>query len=378
MKRRIASFGLGWGLLLAASSGFGQPSLEEIPELTLLSGSPLHVPLLGQDPSGEAIRFSATTSDELVTATVLEGNRSLRIHVANFGVMTFELFDGRAPRATHRIVELADGGFYNGMIFHRVIDDFVIQGGDPTGTGAGASGLGPFDDQFHVDLQHNRTGLISMAKAGDDSNDAQFFITEGPQRHLDFNHTIFGILVRGEDVREAISQVSVDSNDRPEEDVVIESAESFIDEQDGVLMLKAPEGATGSVDVTVTAQNASGLEASRTFRVNVTPDTVNSPPFLADIPEITTKVDTPVTYQLEAIDVEGDPAKFLDQNSMSGNGLPIPVIANPNLVHSVDFDTGLLTISPTNGLTGTHVLSVATAVSIDAVDYQVVTIVIEP
>jgi cyclophilin family peptidyl-prolyl cis-trans isomerase len=81
----------------------------------------------------------------------------------------------------------------------------VIQGGDPTGTGSGGSPLGDFDDQFHVDLQHNRTGILSMAKSFDDTNDSQFFITEGAQRHLDFNHSIFGILVEGESVRQSIS-----------------------------------------------------------------------------------------------------------------------------------------------------------------------------
>ena len=69
--------------------------------------------------------------------------------------MVFQLFEGRAPRATEQIITLANDGFYDGIIFHRVIDEFVIQGGDPTGTGSGGSDLGDFDDQFHVDLQHN-------------------------------------------------------------------------------------------------------------------------------------------------------------------------------------------------------------------------------
>ena len=378
MNCRLASAVLAGGLALAANPGFGQPLLEEIPETDILSGSPLHIPLRGQDAAGQAITYTATTSDELVSATALQGNRSLRIRVANFGLMVFELFDGRARRATDRIVQLANGGFYNGVIFHRVIDNFVIQGGDPTGTGTGGSELPNFADQFHVDLQHNRTGLLSMAKAADDSNNSQFFVTEGRQRHLDFQQSIFGILVRGEDVRDAISNVAVGGDERPVDDVVIEAAESFVDEQNGVLMLKAPEGATGAVDVTVTARNPGGQEASRTFRVNVTPDTINSAPFLADIPEIRTKVDTAVTYQLEAIDVEGDPASFLDQNTMSGNGVAVPVIAHQNLVHNVAFDTGLLTINPTNGLTGAHPISVATAVTPAAVDYQIVTVVIEP
>ena len=159
--------------------------------------------------------FTAVSSDPLVTPTVLTGNRSLRIRVANFGVMVFELFDGRARRATNRIVTLGTSGFYNGVIFHRVINDFVLQGGDPTGTGTGGSTLGSFNDKFHVDLQHNRTGLLSMAKSSDDTNDSQFFITEGPQRHLDFNHSIFGILVEGEAVRQTISNVDDRSRQSP-------------------------------------------------------------------------------------------------------------------------------------------------------------------
>lgn len=363
-------------LLGLASMARSQPTLAPIGEQQLLSGSPLHLSLDGEDPSGK-LTYEITVSDELVTATLLEGNRSLRIQVTGFGDMVFQLFDGRVRRATDHIVELADSGFYDGVIFHRVINDFVIQGGDPTGTGTGGSPLGRFDDQFHVDLQHNRTGLISMAKTSDDTNDSQFFIIEGAQRHLDFNHTLFGILVEGESVREAISQVPVDGDDRPLTSVVMDSVQSFLDEENAVVMLKAPEGATGAVDVTVVARNELGQEARQTFRVDVTPDTVNSAPFLADIPELQTAVDTPITYQLVALDAEGDPSHFLDQSTLAGNGLPVPVRADPNLQYSVDFDSGLLTITPKNGISGRYFVTVATAVSIYDVDYQVVPVLIQ-
>ncbi len=366
------------GAIAIAATGFPQPRFTPIPESTLLAGSPLHVPLDGIDPSGQALTYTAVVSDPLVTATVVSVNRSIRIQVATYGTMVFQLFDGRVRRATNRIATLADSGFYNGVIFHRIINDFIIQGGDPTGTGAGGSPLGNFDDKFHVDLQHNRTGLLSMAKAADDTNDSQFFITEGAQRHLDFIHSIFGLLIEGESVRQQISNVAVDpsGNDRPVADVVMESVSTFVDTQNAVLMLKAPEGATGAVDVTVTVQNSSGTSTSQTFRVNVTPDTINSPPFLADIPEITTPIDTDVTYQLVAIDTEGDPAFYLDQQSMSANGLPIPVSAPLSMQYTVDFDTGLLTVSPRNGISGVQRISVATAVSPNAVDYQVVRVVV--
>ena len=218
-----------------------------------------------------------------------------------------------------------------------------------------------------------------MAKSFDDTNDSQFFITEGPQRHLDFNHSIFGILVEGEAVRQSISAVPVGAEGRPATNVVIESARSFVDEENAVVLLKAPEGATGAADVTVVVRNESGQETRQTFRVNVTPDAIDSAPFLADIPELRTRVDTPVSYQLQAIDVEDSvSARYLDQTGLASNSLAVPVQANANLQYRVDFTTGLLTITPTSGLTGRQLLTVATGVSVTAVDYQVVVVVIEP
>jgi cyclophilin family peptidyl-prolyl cis-trans isomerase len=368
---------VGIGLVLLPAAAGAQPKLSEIGEVQLLSGSPL---VLTLDAEGDGpLTFTAESSDPLVTATVLADNRSLRMKVKDFGEMVFELFDSMARRATDRIVQLADGGFYDGVTFHRIIDNFVIQGGDPTGTGTGGSPLGNFDDQFHVDLQHNRTGILSMAKSFDDTNDSQFFVTEGPQRHLDFNHSIFGILVEGESVRQAISNVPVGASDRPATPVVIESARSFVDEENAVVLLKAAERTTGAANVTIVVRNASGQEARQTFQVTVVPDTIDSAPFLADIPELKTKVDTPQSYQLQAIDVEdASSARFLDQTSLSSNGLSVPVPAPANLRYNVDFNTGLLTLTPTNGLTGRQLFTVATGVSVNAVDYQVVAVTIEP
>ena len=369
-------------LVISSRSGFlaaaQVPTLEPIGDVTLLSGSPLHIPLDGFEPSGQALSFTATSNSELVSTFITKGNRSLRITAAGFGDMVFELFENRAPRVTRRIIRLAESGFYNGVIFHRVIDNFVIQGGDPTGTGAGGSTLGPFDDQFHVDLQHNRTGLLSMAKTDDDTNDSQFFITEGPSRHLDFNHSIFGLLVEGEDVRDAISGVPVGTGDRPITDVVMEAVRIFKDNQNAVLMLSAPEGTSGQATVTVTATSLDGAQISRTFLVSVSPDTVDSDPFLADIAPVTTKVDTPVTFQLRAIDVEGDAAFFLDEAGLDSNGLPVPARAHADLDYTVDFDTGSVTVTPRNGLQGVHSITVAAARFVTAADYQVVRITIEP
>ena len=367
----IASF------LIATATVAAPPTLAPIPDVQLLAGSPLHIALSGSDPDGQSMTFSAESANSVVTTFIPEGNRSLRINVAGYGEMVFELFEGRVPRVTQQIIALAESGFYNGVSFHRVINDFVIQGGDPTGTGSGGSNFANFDDQFHVDLQHNRTGLLSMAKAGDDTNNSQFFITEGETRHLDFNHSIFGLLVEGEEVRDRISNVIVDSSDRPLTPVTMEAVSVFADTKNAVLMLKAPAGTTGTSMVTVTVTNASGDQTQKTFRVDVRPDEVNSPPFLADIPQIRTKMDTPITVQLEAKDVEGDPAFYLSEQSLDANGLAVPVRAPANLVFDVGFETGVLTITPRNGLLGEWFITVAVAATPDAVDYQVVSVFVE-
>jgi len=361
-------------------------TISSIQDVTLLSGSPLHIPLNGLNANGQTLTFSATSSNALVSTFIPENNRSMRISVPTFGDMVFELFEQRAGRVTDHIIDLAQSGFYDGVIFHRILDEFVIQGGDPTGTGSGGSSLGDFDDQFHVDLQHNRTGLLSMAKTTDDTNDSQFFITDvdptsstpGP-RHLDANHSIFGLLTSEDTVRQNISDVAVDGSGRPDTNVVMESVEIFVDNENAVLMLKAPENTSGNADITVTVTDDVGVQSQVTFHVTVQPDTINSAPFLADIPAITTDVDTQVIFQLESLDAEGDSAFYLDEVALADNFLPVPVMSHDDLDYEVVFsgdDAGRVTVTPKNGLTGTFFITVATAVSVNAVDYQVVPITI--
>ena len=363
------------------------PELPAFDPITVLAGSPLHIPLNGLDADGDTLTYTAVSDDpSLLTPTVLEGNQSWRLEIEGTGSnsdlqgeMVFELFEQRAPRATEQFIELTNDDFFNGIIFHRVINGFVIQGGDPTGTGTGGSPLGDFDDQYHVDLQHNRTGILSMAKSLDDTNDSQFFVTEGATRTLDFQHTIFGLLVEGEDVREDISNVTTGASDRPLDDVVIANAEIFVDTQNGVLMLEAPEGASGTVSVDVTVSDGNGGMTVRTITIEVVPDTVNGQPFLNDIPTITTSVDTPASFQLSAQDVEGDPVFFFDEERLSSVGQPVFAPSHPDLDYSVDPNTGLLTITPTNGLTGTHEITVAAASTLTPgsnIDFQVIDVVI--
>ncbi len=139
----------------------------------------------------------------------------------NHGAIELELFPEDAPKTVDNFVKLARDGFYDGVIFHRVIPDFMIQGGDPTGTGSGGPGYS-FEDEFN---QHKvERGALAMANAGPNTNGSQFFIvTTEAAPWLDGKHTVFGRVTNGMDVVDAIAEVPRDARDKPREDVVIES-----------------------------------------------------------------------------------------------------------------------------------------------------------
>jgi cyclophilin family peptidyl-prolyl cis-trans isomerase len=115
------------------------------------------------------------------------------------GTMVIELFADKAPKTVNNFVFLSREGFYEGIIFHRVIANFMAQGGDPTGKGSGGPGY-KFGDEFHPSLKHDKQGILSMANAGANTNGSQFFITHVPTPHLDNRHSVFGQVVEGLDV----------------------------------------------------------------------------------------------------------------------------------------------------------------------------------
>lgn len=350
---------------IAIPQGF-TPGMATIGTQSLLAGSPLLIPLDGFDPNGDDLTYSVTVTQAspVLTATLRPREGALKITVAGYGDILIDTFDDLVPRVTEQIKGLADAGFYDGLTFHRVLNNFVIQGGDPNGNGTGGSGF-TFDDQFHIDLQHNRTGLISMAKSNDDTNDSQFFLTEGPFRPLDFNHSIFGLIVEGESVRDAISNLGKNSqtnvfpspagtnaNDVPTIPVVMQTVDVVADNENGVLMLKAAEGTTGTATVTVRVTDTAGNFSEQTFTVNVTPDTVNSSPFLEDIPFVRALQNTAINVPIQAIDVDTNPVnqaiQFLSQ------------AANTSQVNiSIGGLSGIATISPVNNFVGAQSVAVA-------------------
>ncbi|USZ70285.1 peptidylprolyl isomerase [Natronosalvus halobius] len=164
-------------------------------------------------------------------------NPTATLHTSE-GDITVELFEERAPRTVGNFVGLATGErewtdpetdervtdepLYDDVPFHRIIEGFMIQGGDPTGTGRGGPGY-TFDDEFHDDLTHDSAGTLSMANAGPNTNGSQFFITLDATPHLDGRHSVFGEVTDGMDVVREIGSVETDGNDKPKRDIVLES-----------------------------------------------------------------------------------------------------------------------------------------------------------
>jgi len=153
----------------------------------------------------------------------------------SMGDIIIQLFDDKAPNTVANFIGLASGAkewsdpktgekvkrpLYNGTIFHRVIPGFMIQGGDPLGNGTGGPGF-RFADEFHAELKHTKAGMVSMANAGPNTNGSQFFITQKATPWLDGRHSVFGVVVKGQNVVDAIINAPRDSRDRPVKDVVI-------------------------------------------------------------------------------------------------------------------------------------------------------------
>lgn len=163
---------------------------------------------------------SCTNSSNSITG---EGKNMKNRHAiieTNIGEIEAELYEDKAPITTTNFIKLSQSGFYDGLLFHRVIPDFMIQGGDPKGDGTGGPGYN-IKDEFGPGLKHDLPGMLSMANAGPDTGGSQFFITTVPTPWLDGRHAIFGRVVKGQDVVDKISKVRRNEFDKPVDDIVI-------------------------------------------------------------------------------------------------------------------------------------------------------------
>ncbi len=166
-------------------------------------------------------KFSAQTQTPALKSKTGEEQKEGVVKVkieTTLGEIDAELYAGEAPRTVYNFVKLAKKGFYDGIIFHRVIPGFMIQTGDPTGTGMGGPGY-QFPDEFSSKLRHDKAGIFSMANSGPNTNGSQFFITEAPTPWLDGKHSVFGQVTQGLEVVHAIASARRDARDKPLEQI---------------------------------------------------------------------------------------------------------------------------------------------------------------
>ncbi len=212
------------------------PTLDVPAEVNLVAGAPLHIALHGSDADHDAIDYTVTTTNSALRTYIPDDNRSLKISVANYGDMVFQLFEDRAPKTTARIIELANQGFYDGLIFHRVIKDFMVQGGGLTAEMHEKAAKPAIKNEAGNGLKNLR-GTVAMARTGEvHSATCQFFINTVDNAFLDhkdntaegFGYCVFGKVVAGLDVLDAIRAVPTGSRrghaDVPREPIAILSA----------------------------------------------------------------------------------------------------------------------------------------------------------
>lgn len=348
------------------------------------AGLGFQVPLEGG--SGADQTFAVTSTNPNVRVSVARGNfwtigvkhdSSGPNDPAFVGTLTFQLFEDLTPMTVSKIEQLINTGFYTSPTepgtsggpalpsknFHRIVEGFVAQGGSVTGNGTGsvdAPGF-PFPDEFVQSLVFNGTGQLAMANSGDDTNDSQFFITYSQTRNLDFNHTIFGQLVAGQETFAQMERVAKTNsaggeNSQPVSPVLITSSTLSATNPDGVLHIDTTGAQIGETStVTVTATDPSdGTTVTRTFQVNVTPNLdangqpINEPPFLNPVQDLVVATGQTAVFLASATNPEpGDTLTYV-VNGGTVNGEFVPV---QNATASVDAN-GVVTVVPNANFTG--------------------------
>jgi cyclophilin family peptidyl-prolyl cis-trans isomerase len=357
-------------------------TLAPVANQTVGTGVGLQVVLDGGN--GNAQTYSVSSSNPNIKVTMAEGN-FLAMTVSHTssgagdpsftGTIVFKLFEDLTPQTVERIEQLVASGFYTSPTqptsgsslpnknFHRVVPNFVVQGGSLTGTGAGsftAPGF-PFADEFNQQLVFNGKYQIAMANSGDDTNDTQFFVTLTDTRSLDFNHTIFGQVVAGQDVVNQMAAVAV-SGETPVNPILITGTTISAANPDGVIHLNATNADIGqSGTITVTAFDPSdNSQVTRTFQVNVTAN-VNSAgqpvletPFLQPVANQVVATNQPAIFQLVGVSaIPNDTLTYTVQGSVTGSGTsktfaPIPTTQGTATVTTA----GVVTFTPANNFTG--------------------------
>jgi cyclophilin family peptidyl-prolyl cis-trans isomerase len=335
------------------------------------------------DAENDPISFEVTSSDPSAVSVSLQTGPFLEMVIesrpsgqpaVSLGRLVIQLFPDLAPNTVARIQSLVESGFYNDVIFHRVIPNFVIQTGDPEPDNLLVNGTGvEFNDEFNTQLIFSGDGQLAMANRGKDTNDSQFFVTIGEQRGLDFNHTIFGQLVRGFDVRDAISTVDTDADNRPTTDIVIASASIIQNQSDAVILIRSTSDSAAAT-ITVRATDSNNESSTEDFLVTSFTDLTNDPPILGPVTNKVTQANTPLTFTLSGTDLEGDALEFKAE------------VLNTPAQAAVRVNGNQVTVTPVTGFVGTIDLLVGVrqqgatsrGTTADPFDTQRITVTVEP
>ena len=344
-------------------------TLAAIPDLSLAIPSPVVVPLV--NTSTGAVTYTYTSSDPKVTATTATTSKILTINVRGYGEMKFLLLDTIAPNTIAHIKALAESGFYNGQIFHRVMKDFMIQTGDPNGRDPLNESLPHGSDtnltdnvtttiaeEFNADFVFSAAGLLAMANTGyANTSDSQFFVTSTATPWLNGAYTIFGKLIAGDTVRHAIEQVATDSNAKPTTDIIVDSISITTDTHDGLILVKAAAGATGTSQIVVTGSDGS----VRNFDV-----TINKPAVLDPVADVHMTTDGPTTIHVTGSDPEGDPLTYAYGNTSNSQLLYASISGQD------------VTVTPYLGITGVQWVEVGARDTNNSWTIQTVPVFIAP
>lgn len=357
------------------------PTLAALSNQTLSAGAPLEMPINATSPSGFTLTYSVTSTNPAVTADLQTGESDLVLNVTHTassqpgdvsfsGTLIIELFANAAPNTVAQIEKLVEAGAYNGKDFYRIVPGFVAQAGlDGASLPAGVTAPNlnnEFDPALPVadptqPLQYTSAGVLGLARtSADDTGSTEFFITTtATSSNLDYQYTVFGQVVSGMNILTDIGNVpnNASDNNLPYSPVTITSATISTNNLNFALGLSAPVGTTGSSTVTVTANDGHGGTTSQSFQVTVGADTSDPGPILNSTPTspatVTTSVNTPTTFQLSAFDLEGDTITYDGPSTLQSTfGLSPTQAINPNLNISVNSSTGMVTVTPSNGLVG--------------------------
>jgi cyclophilin family peptidyl-prolyl cis-trans isomerase len=363
-------------MLLLALPVFAAPVIDPVGNASVPDGKSLIIPVTATSPNGRPLTFTATSSTNRITVEVHTNNPFWKMSVVqaapanapgafqtpfrgsfetvtNIGDMTFMLFRDIAPHTIDVIQGLTAGGLYtSNTIFHRVVPGFVIQGGDPNTNGTG----GPvfrYDDEFNPSALFSGNGQLALANSGKNTDGSQFFVTQGPQRALDFGYTIFGQLLRGFNVLTNIINTPTNGAGRPLADVIITIASLVPDNFDTVLTLTGTNLAGVAGTISIIADDGAGGRATNSFTATTVADPNSEAPFL--YPNTVTNLVAPVNKRLtnfvlgydfpgvtnnwyvEYADANSQVSATNSFGSIVTNQLKFVVVPNTNYVGPVSF-----------------------------------------